>query len=318
MSPNSKNNGDILPERQLERLVAPQASPRKFQIVYFNILTVGYTHLAALYGIYLCFTVALWKTLLLNFVVGVFAAIGVGAGAHRLWSHRSYKAKFPLEILLMIFHSMAFQNTVIDFVRDHRLHHKYSDTDADPHNATRGFFYSHYGWLLVKKHPEVTRRGQYTDMSDIYSNPVLNFQRKYAIPLIGTVCFILPTFLPVYFWGETVNTAWHICMLRYALNLNFTFSINSFTHMYGYQPFDKNILPVNNFLANIVTLGEGHHNFHHVFPWDYRGTHVSNLWNISCLLIDLFAWIGWAYGLKTVPEEVIQARIKRTAKMDSI
>ena len=35
------------------------------------------------------------------------------------------------------------------------MHHKHSETDADPHNATRGFFYAHIGWLLVKKHPDV-------------------------------------------------------------------------------------------------------------------------------------------------------------------
>ncbi|KAI8441669.1 hypothetical protein MSG28_015213 [Choristoneura fumiferana] len=51
------------------------------------------------------------------------------------------------------------------------------DTDADPHNATRGFFYSHVGWLLVKKHPEVLKRSRTIDMSDIYNNPVLRFQK---------------------------------------------------------------------------------------------------------------------------------------------
>lgn len=57
-------------------------------------------------------------------------------------------------------------------------HYRYSDTDADPHNATRGFFYSHMGWLLVRKHPEVLRRGKFVDMEDIYANPVLRFQKK--------------------------------------------------------------------------------------------------------------------------------------------
>lgn len=42
------------------------------------------------------------------------------------------------------------------WVRDHRQHHKYSDTDADPHNASRGFFFSHIGWLMSKKHPLVS------------------------------------------------------------------------------------------------------------------------------------------------------------------
>lgn len=57
--------------------------------------------------------------------------------AHRLWAHRSYKARLPLRILLTIFNTMAFQDCVIHWARDHRVHHKYSETDADPHNATR-------------------------------------------------------------------------------------------------------------------------------------------------------------------------------------
>lgn len=58
------------------------------------------------------------------------------------------------------------------------MHHKYSETDADPHNATRGFFFSHVGWLLVKKHPEIKAKGHNVDMTDLWSDPVLKFQKK--------------------------------------------------------------------------------------------------------------------------------------------
>lgn len=61
------------------------------------------------------------------------------------------------------------------WVRDHRVHHKYSETDADPHNSHRGFFFSHVGWLMLKKHPEVIKRGQQIDMSDIETDPVASF-----------------------------------------------------------------------------------------------------------------------------------------------
>ena len=35
--------------------------------------------------------------------------LGITAGAHRLWAHRSYKAKWPLRLLLVIFNTLAFQ-----------------------------------------------------------------------------------------------------------------------------------------------------------------------------------------------------------------
>lgn len=39
----------------------------------------------------------------------VLSALGITAGSHRLWSHRSYKATLPLRIFLTIANSMAFQ-----------------------------------------------------------------------------------------------------------------------------------------------------------------------------------------------------------------
>lgn len=71
-----------------------------------------------------------------------------------------------------------FQDSALDWARDHRMHHKYSETDADPHNATRGFFFSHIGWLLVRKHPELKRKGKGLDLSDLYADPILRFQKK--------------------------------------------------------------------------------------------------------------------------------------------
>ncbi|XP_063635590.1 acyl-CoA Delta(11) desaturase-like [Cydia splendana] len=103
---------------------------------------------------------------------------GITAGAHRLWSHRSFKATPPLQVLLMLAQTLACQLSAHSWARDHRLHHKYVDTDADPYCARRGLFFSHIGWLLVDKHPEVLRRGKTLDMADLEENPVLRFQKK--------------------------------------------------------------------------------------------------------------------------------------------
>ena len=68
----------------------------------------------------------------------VLSGFGVTCGAHRLWSHRSYNAKLPLRIFLMIGFIIAGQNNLYVWCRDHRVHHKFSDTDGDPHNTNRG------------------------------------------------------------------------------------------------------------------------------------------------------------------------------------
>lgn len=114
----------------------------------------------------------------LGFLMGGLGGFGVTAGVHRLWSHRSYKAKTPLRIILMLCFSLSGQNTIYDWVRDHRVHHKFSETEADPHNSNRGFFFAHIGWLMMNKHPEVVRKGRMLDMNDIVNDPVVQFHQK--------------------------------------------------------------------------------------------------------------------------------------------
>lgn len=113
-----------------------------------------------------------------GFLMGGLGGFGVTGGVHRLWSHRAYKAKTPLRIILMLCFSLAGQNPIYDWVRDHRVHHKFSETKADPHDSNRGFFFAHVGWLMMNKHPEVIRKGQQLDMSDILSDPVVQFHQK--------------------------------------------------------------------------------------------------------------------------------------------
>lgn len=113
-----------------------------------------------------------------GFLIGGIGGFGVTGGAHRLWTHKAYKAKLPLRIILMLCFTLSGQNTLYDWVRDHRVHHKFSETDADPHNANRGFFFAHVGWLMMNKHPEVLRKGKTMDMSDILSDPVIQFHQK--------------------------------------------------------------------------------------------------------------------------------------------
>ena len=62
-----------------------------------------------------------------------------------------------------------------------------------------------------------------------------------------------------------------------------------------------------------MTLGEGWHNYHHVFPWDYKTAELGNYrYNLTTGFIDFFAKLGWAYDLKTVSDEMIQKRANRT------
>ncbi|CAG0887983.1 unnamed protein product [Darwinula stevensoni] len=284
------------------------------QYVWRNIYIFSMFHIGAVYGLYLAFTRASWTTFVFGIIVGISSALGITAGAHRLWCHRAYKAKFPFRLLLAFLDTMDIQNSIYVWSRDHRVHHKFSETDADPHNAKRGFFFAHMGWLLVRKHPEVMRKGKTIDFSDLLEDPIVYYQRKFYVPLAILCCFVIPAATPWYFWGEDLWVAFWYCSIgRYILFLHGTFLVNSAAHLWGQKPYDKNIGPVEQPIVGGLAFGEGWHNYHHVFPWDYKTSELP--WyhvNLTTMLIDAAAYLGQAYDLKTVDPEVVEKRVKRT------
>nr|ALA65429.1 Z/E14+E13 fatty acid desaturase [Manduca sexta] len=290
-----------------------KATPWKPRIKYYYVFFQLYFHVAAIYGVYLALTSAKWQTNLFGYVMIWINSLGIYAGAHRLFSHRSYKATRALQIFLMLCHSTAYQRNLFLWVLEHRLHHKYSDTDGDPHNPSRGLFFSHIGWLCCKKHPEVVKRTKNIDMSDMYSNPVIMFQKKHQQWLLPTLAFILPTLIPMVFWVESFTNSWHINAARYIMSMNTVFLINSVSHKWGYRPYDKNIRPTESKMISMITFGEGFHNYHHIFPNDYRDAEFgNNLLNVTTYFIDFCSFLGPAYDLKTVPTDLVKSRMTRT------
>lgn len=157
---------------------------------------------------------------------------------------------------------MLSQNKIFDWVRDHRVHHKYTETPADPHDSKRGFWFSHVGWLMLKKRPEVIEKGNQIDMSDILNDPVVQFFDRYFFTYffltksfkIFNVALhfrhhmkmkllfnmIIPVFIPIYFFNQSFKWSFITqVFIRYPWSLNFTWSVNSFAHMFGYRPYDK-------------------------------------------------------------------------------
>ncbi|OJJ32653.1 hypothetical protein ASPWEDRAFT_70336 [Aspergillus wentii DTO 134E9] len=66
-----------------------------------------------------------------------------------------------LKLLFAIIGAGAGEGTIKQWCRDHRAHPRYADTDHDPYNVQRGFFYAHIGWIIFKKSPKST--GNYYD-----------------------------------------------------------------------------------------------------------------------------------------------------------
>jgi stearoyl-CoA desaturase (delta-9 desaturase) len=243
---------------------------------------------------------AKWETYIFGFFMYVFNALGVTAGVHRLWAHRSYKANLPLRIILMIFNSIANQGTIFHWARDHRLHHKYSDTPADPHDANRGFWFSHVGWLLVKKNKAVKEAGKTINVSDLLSDGVVMFQKRGDPFWMLMWCFAFPAFT-VTLWGDC---AWHgfliAGVLRYVWALHATWAVNSVVHAWGCRPYNPSHLTTENGWVSVFAIGEGWHNWHHAFPWDYAAAELGALsqFNPTKMFIDAMVFLGMASDRK--------------------
>ncbi|XP_071568358.1 acyl-CoA Delta-9 desaturase-like [Temnothorax nylanderi] len=283
------------------------------RIKWLDLIAQIFIHGGCLYGLYLVFTQAKLLTPLWAFTTIYTSGFGITAGVHRLWSHKAYKAKWPLRLLLVLLFTITGQKDAYTWALDHRVHHKYSETDADPHDVRRGFFFAHVGWLFTTPHPDVVAKRKAVDVSDLEADPIVMWQKRYYIPLFALLTIALPVAIPCYFWSESLWVSfWVNFNLRFCVNLNIAFCVNSVAHMWGQKPYDKYISPVENIAVSIASLGEGYHNYHHVFPWDYKTGELGDYpFNITTAFIDLFARIGWAYDLKYVSPNMIRRRARR-------
>ncbi|KAF7990885.1 hypothetical protein HCN44_000690 [Aphidius gifuensis] len=277
------------------------------KLIWTNVIAITALHALCLYS-FLTFPYSQYKGLVVwGFLVGHLNGLGVTGGAHRLWTHRAYKAKTPLKIFLGLCYCGAGQNRIYEWVRDHRVHHKYSETDADPHNSNRGFWFSHVGWLMMKKHKNVYEHGGKIDMSDIENDEVVSFIDKHFTILKILCCFVIPVVIPVYVfnypWKPSILSQ---VVMRYPGVLNATWSVNSFAHLWGGRSYNKSIGPAENLLVSFASGGEGFHNYHHAFPWDYKASEFGHIFNPTTVWLNFFHKINWAYDLKKVSPELIK------------
>jgi len=265
-----------------------------------------------------------WDLLGWHTFLGYMAGLGVTAGAHRLWSHQSYKAHWSLRLFLAFWFTLAGQNDIYEWCRDHRVHHKWSETNADPHNSNRGFFFAHMGWLCCKKHPAVIKKGSTLDFNDLLKDPIVRFNKKYYKLLHPLIVFYIPTHATVLIFNELWIHAFAQSMVRYCLSLHITWLVNSAAHLWGYRPYNDKIEPRESPLVIwMALLGEGYHNYHHQHPFDYRASEFGILQlNLSCVFIEIMAKLGLAYDLrkaspklvKLAKEKVIKNKLLKEAK----
>lgn len=287
----------------------PMATPTRTgqnSIDWVNTLFLVGTFVVAVIGvpIHLATTGFSWPIVALFGFYLAATGLSITAGYHRLFSHQSYHTNALVRAFYLVFGAAACQNSALKWSSDHRYHHMYVDSDQDPYNIKRGFFWAHIGWIFFKKSAY-----DYNNVQDLKKDPLVMWQNRYYVPVAIGVGGVLPLL-----FGWAVGDWWGgfllIGVARTVIVHHSTFLINSLCHFMGRQPYSLEDSSRDSALIALLTYGEGYHNFHHQFQYDYRNGIKWYHWDPSKWLIKTLAVLGWADRLRTAKDaHIFQARV---------
>jgi len=254
-------------------------------IVIYHIL------LLVLLPIYLISTIPSFGLLISTVMLMIICGLSITAGYHRFYSHRAYSLHKIPEAFLLFFGTMSAQTSALRWSAYHRVHHSHSDTEQDPYSVKHGFWHAHIFWLFRTKEP------RYNVVKDLQKNKLVMFQHNHYVPLL-----IFTNLIAVLFFGwlfqDYFGAFVFIFLVRLFINNHTTWFVNSLAHTWGAKPYSREHTSVNNFIVAILTHGEGYHNYHHVFPSDYRNGVRWYQWDPTKIFIWMLHKVGLAKGLR--------------------
>ncbi len=233
----------------------------------------------------------------------IATGLSITLGYHRLFSHLSFKAKWPVKVATLIFGAAAFENSALRWSADHRNHHKNVDQNEDPYDINKGFFHAHIGWILF-------RVNELTSMhwvKDLQKDKLVMWQHRNYVTIAIMAGFVVPTALG-YLWNGWVGALGGLLIpgvARVVFVHHMTFFINSLCHTIGRRPYSTKCTARDSAIMALFTFGEGYHNYHHEFQHDYRN-------GVKPWQFDPTKWSIWALSklgltseLRTVDREKI-------------
>lgn len=254
-----------------------------FLILAFHlgaITTIGWTIYSGEYLWALLFLPAWWLS----------HCLGLAVGFHRLLVHNSFKVPKWMEYLLTICGSWALQGGHIHWIATHRLHHKFTDQDGDPHSPVHGFWHSHFGWMVrtddSRSNPAFLKRYAPSYYRSHFHYWLNKFWWSPSV-LLGAVLF---------YFGGLLAVGWGV-VVPVGLGLEFTWLVNSWCHRFGRRDNDTGDESTNSIFVSILTFGEGWHNNHHHNPTRAR-------YGLKWYQLDPAWWSIWLMKLFGIAKDV--------------
>lgn len=236
--------------------------------------------------------------------------LSITAGYHRLFSHRTHKAAWPMRLFYALFGAAAFQNSAIKWCSDHRRHHLKTDEEEDPYSVKKGFMWAHMGWVMVDQGEEIVEH-----VEDLQEDKILAWQDRHIFLIGFLVGIVLPGvvgFLAIGGMHGFLGGMIYGGFLRVVVVHHATFLINSAAHTWGTQPYSTANTSRDSPILSFFTFGEGYHNFHHTFQADYRNGHKWYHWDPSKWWIKVASWIGMTKDLHRIPKKSIESQRMKT------
>ncbi len=256
-----------------------------------------------------------WVELTLLATMYLVSGLGVTVGFHRLFAHKSFSTSPTVTALLGVAGSMSVEGSILQWVSNHRCHHRHSDQEGDPHsphchdggvwNVLKGAWRAHMGWLFSATQPSMDRW-----VPDLKRSRLVMTISK-LFPLWALLGLLIPAAL-----GGLITLSWMGAFLgflwgglvRVFFIHHVTWSVNSICHLWGTRPFRSNDESRNNPIVGVLALGEGWHNNHHAFPASAR--HGLAWWqiDISYLVIKAMEKLGLVWNVRVPAPERIAAK----------
>ncbi|MFO0422639.1 MAG: acyl-CoA desaturase [Planctomycetia bacterium] len=301
---------DVDPSRQ-DALDIPEASqPVAIEWDYLAVLAV--VHAAALLAFLPWFFswVGVATTIAGHFLFGM---LGVTIGYHRLLTHQGFTCQKWFEHVLALLGVCTLQDSPARWVAIHRIHHKESDHQPDPHSPLAGFFWGHVGWLLVKSrdHRNVFCYERY--VRDLLRDPfyvALERRRTWFWVYVAHAALITAIGFAIG-WFSTGTLAgagrlaasmlvWGVFVRTVAV-LHGTWAVNSVAHVWGSRNYETTDNSRNNWIVALLSHGEGWHNNHHA---DQRAAaHGHRWWEF-----DMSWWVIRALEAVGLVRDVVRPR----------
>ncbi len=236
------------------------------------------------------------------YVIRMFAITGI---YHRYFSHRTFKTSRFMQFVFALLGASAVQRGPLWWAAHHRHHHRHSDEEEDVHSPHQhGFWWSHIGWITTrgafptdyKAIPDLVkyRELRFLDRADLLIPVSLATGMFFLGVVLNAIWPALGTSgLQMLTWGFFVST---VCLLHG------TCTINSLAHLIGRRRYETADDSRNSFLLALLTMGEGWHNNHHMFPGVTRQGFYWWEIDITYYILRTLSVFGLIWDLRAPPK----------------